>query len=92
MKNYSDSTKKFSETDIIQMFDLVIDNIFPMFSGHVLQQTINILMGSNLEPLFSYLILYSYEATFIQGLLNQNRKNLARSFNFTFCVIDVFFH
>jgi hypothetical protein len=31
---------------------------------------------------------YSYEADFIQGLLRNNEKKLARSFNFTFRYID----
>jgi hypothetical protein len=34
------------------------------------------------------LFLYSYEADFIQGLLKNNEKNLALSFNFTFRYID----
>ena len=34
-KNQSDSTKKFSETDIINMLEFVIDNIFVIFGGRV---------------------------------------------------------
>ena len=34
------------------------------------------------------LFLYWYEADFIQGLLKEHEKKLARSFNFTFCYID----
>ena len=34
------------------------------------------------------MFLYSYEADFIQGLLKNNEKNLALSFNFTFRYID----
>jgi hypothetical protein len=34
------------------------------------------------------LFLYLYEADFIQGLLKNNEKKLARSFNFTFRYID----
>jgi hypothetical protein len=34
------------------------------------------------------LVLYSYEAYFIQGLLKKNEKKLARTFNFTFRYID----
>jgi hypothetical protein len=33
-KTHSDSTKKFSETDIINMLEFLIDNIF-MFGGRV---------------------------------------------------------
>ena len=35
VKNYSDSTKILSKTDIFQMFEFLIDNIFLMFGGHV---------------------------------------------------------
>ena len=34
------------------------------------------------------LFLYLYETDFIQGLLKNNEKKLARSFNFTFRYID----
>ena len=77
VQNHSDSTKMFSETDIINILEFLIDNIFVIFGGRVFQQTVGIPMGTNL-------FLYSYEAYFIQWLLKQNEKNLAWSFNFTF--------
>ena len=85
---HSDSTKKFSETDIINMLDFLIDNIFVFFGGRVFQQTVGIPMGTNWAPLLADLFLYSYEADFIQGLLKKNEKKLARSLNFTFRYID----
>ena len=90
-KNHSDSTKKFSETDIINMLEFLIDNIFVIFGGRVFQQTIGIPgipMGTNCAPLLADVFLYSYEADFIQGLLKENEKKQARSFNFTFHYID----
>ena len=39
-KPHSDSTKKFSETDIINMLEFLIDNILAMFGGRDFQQTI----------------------------------------------------
>ena len=88
VKIHSDSTKKFSETDIIMMLKFLIDNIFVIFGGHVFQQTVGIPMGTNCAPLLSVLFLYSYDTDFIQGLLKKNKKKLARSFNFTFRYID----
>jgi hypothetical protein len=90
VKNHSDSTKKFSETDIISMQKFVIDNIhvFVIFGERVFQQTVGILMGTSCAPLLADLFLYSYEADFIQGLLKKNEKKLARSFNFTFRYVD----
>ena len=88
VKQQSHSTKKFSETDIFKMLELLIDNIFVMFGGRVFLQTIGIPMGTNCALLLADLFLYSYEADFIQGLLKKNKKKLARFFNFTFRYID----
>jgi hypothetical protein len=88
LKMHSDSTKKFSETDIINMLEFLIDNIFVIFGGRVFQQTVVIPMGTICAPLLADLFLYLYEADFIQGLLKKNEKKLARSFNFTFRYTD----
>ena len=41
-------------------------------------------MGTNCASLLADLFLYSYEADFIQGLLNDNEKQLSLSLTFTF--------
>ena len=56
-KKQSDSTKKLSETDIINMLEFLIDNIFVMFDGCVFQQTIGIHMGTHCHPLLADLFL-----------------------------------
>ena len=88
VKFHTDSTKKYTEDDIIRMLEFLIDNIYVVFGGRVFQQTVGIPMGTNCAPLLADLFLYSYEADFIQGLLKKNEKILARSFNFTFRYID----
>jgi len=70
LKNHSDSTKTFSETDIINMREFLIDNIFVMFDGRVFQQTVGIPMGTNCAPPLADLFLNSFEADFIQRLLD----------------------
>ena len=45
-KKPTDSTKMFSETDIINMLDFLIDNIFAMFGGRVFHQTFSILIDT----------------------------------------------
>ena len=45
-------------------------------------------MGTNRVPLLTDLFLYSYEADFIQGLVQKGEKKLAQSFNLTFRYID----
>ena len=72
-KNHSDSTKKFTETDIINMLDFFIDNIFVILVD-VFFNTVGIPMGTNCAPLLADLFLYSYEADFIQGLLKKKQK------------------
>ena len=58
-KNLSDSAKKFSETDIIKMLEILIDNIFFMFVGSVFQQTVGIPMGTTV-------LLFSLTCPFIR--------------------------
>ena len=70
------------------MINFLVDNIFVEFGGKIFQQTIGIPMGTNCAPLLADLFLYTYEAEFIQGLLQKGNKRLARSFNFTFRYID----
>jgi len=55
----------FSETDIFNMLEFSIDNIFVMFGGRVFQQTVVIPMGANCASLSADLSFYSYEADFI---------------------------
>ena len=74
------------------MLEFLIDNLFTMLGGRVFQQTVGMSMGTNCAPLLADLSLCSYEADFIQGLLNKNEKKLARSFNITFRYIDDVFH
>ena len=88
VEHHSDSTKTFSETDILNMLECLIDHIFAMFSGRVFQQTVGMPMGTTCAPLLADLFLYSYEADFIQRLLKKNEEKLARFFNFTFRYID----
>ena len=74
--NKSYFAKKFAETNIIKVLQFFIDNVFVMFVGYVFQQTVDILMGTNCGPLLADLFHYSYEADFIQGLLQKNEKKL----------------
>ena len=63
-----------------------IDSIIVMFGGHVFQQTVGIPMCTNCARLHADLILYSYEADFIQELLKKTGKKI--SFNIMVRYID----
>ena len=70
------------------MLEYLIDNIFCGVRGRIFQQTIGIPIGTNCAPLLADLFLYSYEAEFVQSLLQAGRKHLAQQFNFTYRYID----
>jgi hypothetical protein len=84
VKYHSDSIKKFSESDIINVLEYLIDNIFVVFAGRSSTTDSQHTMGTSCAPFLADLFLYSFEADFIQGLLKKNEKKLAQSFNFTF--------
>ena len=88
VKNHTDSKKKFTEIEVVNMLEFLIDNIYVEFGGHIFQQTIGIPMGTNCAPLLADLFLFFYEAKFLQGLLQRKEKRLAQSFNFSFRYID----
>jgi hypothetical protein len=58
------------------MLECLIDNIFVIFGGLVIRQTVGIPMGTSCAPLLDDLFLYSYEANFILALLKKNEKKL----------------
>ena len=88
VKENSDSKNKYTEDDIIDMLEFLVDNIFVVFGGKVFQQIVGIPIGTNCAPLLADIFLYSYEADFIQSLLSTGKKKLASQFNFTYRYID----
>ena len=88
VKEHSDSKNKYTEDDIVNMLEFLVDNIFLVFGGKVFQQIVGIQMGTNCAPLLADIFLYSYEAEFIQSLLSTGKKKLASQFNFTYRYID----
>jgi hypothetical protein len=77
----------FQQIDIIKMLEFLIDNIFVMFDDCGFHQTVGKPMGTNCD-LLTDMFRYSHKADFIQGLLKENERTLARLFNFTFRYID----
>jgi hypothetical protein len=84
-RKHSDSTEKFSETDIINMLEFLIDNIFAIFAGRVFQQTVWVQTVLLFSPTCSF---DRMRQTSHSGFSKKNEKKLARSFNFTFRNID----
>ena len=88
VRDHSDAPQKYSDADVIKMLEYLIDNIFVEFGGRIFQQIIGVPMGTNCAQLLADLFLYSYEAEFVQSLLQAGKKHLAQQFNFTYRYID----
>ena len=88
VKEHSDSKNKYTEDDIVNMLEFLVENIFVVFGGKDFQQIVGIPMGLNYAPLLADIFLYSYEAEFMQSLLSAGKKKLASQFNFTYRYID----
>jgi hypothetical protein len=74
VRDHYDSQYKYSEADINCMLGFLVDNIYVVFGDKVFQQSAVIPMGTNCASLFADLFLYSYEAEFVQKLLQDNNK------------------
>jgi hypothetical protein len=57
------------------MFGFLVDNIYVVFGDQGFQQSVGIPMGTNCAPLLADLFLFSYEAEYVQKLLQDNNKN-----------------
>ena len=84
VQEHSDSKSKYTEEDIIRIFEFLVDNILVFLTGKVFQLIVGIPMDTKYAPLLADLFLYLYEAYFIQSLLSTVRKRLASQFNFTY--------
>ena len=75
VRDHSDAPQKYSDADVLEMLEYLIDNIFVEFGGRIFQQTIRIPMGTNCAPLLADLFLYSYEVEFVQSHLQADKKH-----------------
>ena len=74
-KKHSDSTKKFSETDIINMLEFLIDSIIVIFVGRIFQQTVGIPMGTNCEPLLADVFFIRMRQTSYRGFSRKTKRS-----------------
>ena len=65
-----------------------MDNIYVRFGGQLLRQIVGIPMGTNCAPLLADLFLYSYENEFLNKLIKEGKRKLARKFNLSYRYID----
>ena len=70
------------------MIEFLVDNIYARFGGQLFRQTVGIPMGTNCAPLLADLFLYSYENEFLDKLIKECKRKLARKFNLSYRYID----
>ena len=70
------------------MIEFLVDNIYVRFGGQLFRQMVGIPMGTNCAPLLADLFLYSYENEFLDKLIKEGKRKLARRFNLSCRYID----
>ena len=70
------------------MVEFLVDNIYVRFGGQLFRQMVGIPMGTNCAPLLADLFLYSYENEFLDKLIKEGKRKLARKFNLSYRYID----
>ena len=84
VREHSDSKNKYTEDDIINMLEFLVDNIFVVFGGNVFQQIVGIPMGKTMCSSSSRHFCTHTK----RSLLSTGKKKLASQFNFTYRYID----
>ena len=79
---------KYTANDICKMIEFLVDNIYIRFGGQLFRQMVGIPMGTNCAPLLADLFLYSYEKEFLDKLIKEGKRKLARRFNLSYRYID----
>ena len=75
---------KYTADDICKMIEFLVDNIYVRFGGQLFRQMVGIPMGTNCAPLLADLFLYSYENEFLDKLIKEGKRKLARKFNLSY--------
>ena len=58
------------------------------FGGQLFRKMVGIPMGTNCAPLLADLFLYSYKHAFLDKLIKEGKRKLARKFNLSYYYID----
>ena len=66
------------------MTEFLVDNTYVRFGGQLFRQTVGIPMGTNCAALLTDLFLCSYENEFLNKLIKEGKRKLARKFNLSY--------
>ena len=78
----------YTADNICKMIEFLIDNIFVQFGGRLFRRVVGVPVGTNCAPLLADLFLYSYENEFLDNMIKNGHRRLARSFNICYRYID----
>ena len=72
------------------MIEFLVNNIYVRFGGQLFRQMVGIPMGTSCAPLLilADLFLYSYENEFLDKLVKEGKRKLARKFNLSYRYTD----
>ena len=79
---------KYTANDICKMIEVLVDNMFVRFGGQLFRQMVGIPMGTNCALFLADLFLYSYENEFLDKLITEGKRKLARKFNLSYGYIN----
>ena len=79
---------KYTANDICKMIKFLLDNVYVRFGGQLFRQMVGIPMGTNCALLLADLFLYSYENEFLDKLVKEGKRKLARKFSLSYRYID----
>ena len=79
---------KYTANDICKMIEVLVDSIYFRSGGQLFRQMVSIPVGTNCAPLLADLFLCSYENEFLDKLIKEDKRKLARKFNPSYRYID----
>ena len=79
---------KYTANDTCKIIEFLVNNICVRFGGQLFRQMVGIPMETNCAPLLADLFLYSYENEFLDKLIKEGKRKLARKFNLSYRYID----
>ena len=79
---------KYTAIDICKMIEFLVDNIYVRFGGQLFRQMVGIPMGTHCAPSLADLFLYFYENEFLDELIKEGKRKLARKFNLSYHYTD----
>ena len=91
-KSYFTSIKNknfhsFTEKNLVQILDFILDNIYVKFGDHIFKQVIGIPIGLDSGQDIANLLLYQYESSYVKNLSKRD-LNSAKKFSTSFRYID----